>query len=280
MKTLHDNNFPRLFLKLSPHIFFIFLFVFSSSFITLPSGIHAAETIRLASGEWAPYQSKNLKHAGFVSRIITEAFAHSDIKTELSYFPWKRSYKLAEMGTWDGTFIWFATPERKQFFYISDPVITIQYVFFYNKNRSFNWKTVNNLIGVTIGGTKGYNYGNAFQTAEKEKRIKVFRVPDDKKNFELLRKGRIQIFPCELETGYEIIRKNFSPEIANQFTHHPLPVKTAPHHLLLSKKKQANKKMIELFNIGLKHLKENGSIDKYIEESGLGKYILLNDFIN
>ena len=280
MKASHENIRSGLFKKLPRHIFFIFLFVFTSSFLTLSPSISADETIRLASGEWAPYQSKNLKHAGFVSRIITEAFAHSGIKTEFSYFPWKRSYKLAEKGTWDGTFIWFATPERKEFFYISDPVINIQYVFFYKKNFRFNWKTVKDLMGFTIGGTKGYDYGSEFQEAEKEKRIKVFRIPEDKKNFELLNKGRIMIFPCELETGYEIIRKNFSPEIAKQFTHHPLPVKSAPHHLLLSKKKQANIKMIELFNAGLNYLNENGKVDQYIEESRLGGYILLNDSID
>ena len=38
--------------------------------------------------------------------------------------------------------------------------------------------------------------------------------------------------------------------------------------------------MIELFNTGLKYLNENGKVDQYLEESRLGEYLLLNDFID
>ncbi len=45
-------------------------------FLTLSTISATAEvSIRLASGEWEPYQSKGLKYAGFASRIVTEAFA-------------------------------------------------------------------------------------------------------------------------------------------------------------------------------------------------------------
>jgi len=47
----------------------------------------AGETIRLANGEWVPYQSKSLKHCGAVSRIVTKAFASEGITVEYEYFP-------------------------------------------------------------------------------------------------------------------------------------------------------------------------------------------------
>jgi polar amino acid transport system substrate-binding protein len=232
----------------------------------------AEEVVRLASGEWSPYQSKSLKYFGVASRIVTESFAESNLKVEYGYFPWKRSYKYAESGEWDGTFLWFDTPERRKLFYVSNPIIDIKYVFFHLKSFSFKWKTVDDLKGVKIGGTLEYNYGESFQKAEKEKKIQVYRVSTDKQNFKKMLSGRIQIFPNDLDAGLDILNKNFTPEEVKQFTYHPLPVKAAPHCLLLSKKNIRNKELLERFNKGLKTLQDNGKLDRYISESRQGKY--------
>lgn len=232
----------------------------------------AEETIRLASGEWPPYQSENLKYFGVASRIVTEVFALEGVKVEYGYFPWKRSYKLAETGQWDGTFLWFDTPERREVFYISDPVMDIQYVFFHLKSYSFDWNTIDDLKGIAIGATGGYDLGEAFQSAEEAGTINVQRVPKDEQSFQKLLLGRIQIFPSDLEAGYAMIQKNFPPDQAELFTHHPKPLRADPHHLLLSKKAERNKQMIELFNEGLKRLKESGKFDQYIAESRRGEY--------
>jgi polar amino acid transport system substrate-binding protein len=228
--------------------------------------ISAAETIRLANGEWVPYQSQSLKHCGAVSRIVTEAFASEGITVEYEYYPWKRGYVCAETGEVDGTFLWFDTAERRATFYISDPVIDIQYVFFHLKNYAFDWNTVDDLQGITVGATVGYDLGEAFQEAEQDNVITVERVTTDEQNFQKLVLGRVQIFPCDIEVGYAVIRKLFPPDQAELFTHHTKPLKAAPHHLLLSKKNERNKQMIELFNKGLQKLKDSGRYEQYLVE--------------
>lgn len=240
--------------------------------ITVITNGYAEERIRLASGEWYPYQSENLKYGGVVSRIVEEAYSSEGVTAEYGYFPWKRSYSYAENGEWDGTFLWFDTPERRDRFYISDPVIDIQYVFFHLKSYTFDWKTIEDLKSVNIGSTLGYDLGEAFQKAEQSGTIKVDRVPEDEQNFKRLLASRIQIFPCDLEVGYAIIQKIFPHDQAKLFTHHPIPLKAAPHHLLLSKKIERNKHLIELFNKGLKQLKASGKYEQYITESRRGEY--------
>jgi len=64
----------------------------------------------------------------------------------------------------------------------------------------------------------------------------MFRVPRDKQNLKMLLAGRNEIFPNELLTGYEFIRKHFTLEQIQMFTHHPKPVKADPVPLLFSKK--------------------------------------------
>lgn len=234
---------------------------------------YSEETIRLASGEWAPYQSKNLKHAGYVSRIVSEAFALEGIRAEFDYFPWKRSYILAERGELDGTFLWFGTPERRTVFYISDPIIDVKYVFFHMKSLAFKWERTDDLKkDYIIGCTLGYDYGESFQKAEKKKKIRVIRKYNDEKNLALLFAGKIQLFPCELESGIELIRKIIPQDQQHLVTYHPTPLKADPHHLLLSKQIKENKEIIKRFNAGLKKLKESGKVAQYTAESRRGDY--------
>ncbi len=251
--------------------FFLLLAIIYLSLRPFPG--KAEETIRLASGEWPPYQSQYLKHAGVISRIVSEAFALEGIKVEFGYFPWKRSLLLAESGRWHGTFVWFDTVERREKFYISDSVIDIQYVFFHKKTFQFNWQNMDDLKDLRIGATIGYDYGKSFQHAEANKNTRVIRRPSDKENFLRLNNDLIHIFPCDIAVGYEILRKEYGPAAKELFTHHPLPVKSAPHHLLLSRKDINNKERMVKFNRGLKMLLENGKYQQYFSElKTLGYY--------
>jgi polar amino acid transport system substrate-binding protein len=231
------------------------------------------ETVRLASGEWAPYQSEKLKYAGVASRMVTEAFALEGISVKYGYFPWSRSFEQAKNGEWDGTFLWFDTPERREYFHVSDPIISIRYVFFHNKDNEFDWNSVSDLKDRSIGGTFKYTYGPAFDQAEKAKRIKVERVASDELNFKKLARGRIELFPCDLDAGLALIRDTLTPDQAGKITWHPKPLKADPHHLLLSKAVTGNDELMKKFNSGLKKLRDSGKVDQYLEESRRGLYI-------
>ena len=58
----------------------------------------AQETVRIASGEYAPWTSKNIKGAGFTNHVISEAFARVGYRVEFEYYPWKRAFKSAKTG--------------------------------------------------------------------------------------------------------------------------------------------------------------------------------------
>ncbi len=249
-----------------------FLLFLTVCFCLMYQPSRASETIRLASGEWPPYQSEQLQYSGVISRIVAEAFALEGIKVEYGYFPWKRSYLLAQSGRWDGTFVWFDTAERRKSFYISDPVVDIRYVFFHKKTFPFKWSKIEDLKDFRIGATIGYDYGKSFEDAEVQKYTRVIRRPTDKENFMRLNNELIDVFPCDVEVGYEILRQEYGAAAKQLFTHHPLPVKSAPHHLLLSKKDSRSKEWIEKFNKGLMLLKDNGKYDQYFAESRRGLY--------
>jgi len=236
---------------------------------------NAEEIVRLTNGEWSPYMSKNLKHYGVFSHIVTEAFGLEGIKVNYRFFPWKRGYEIAKKGKFDGSIGWAPTRKREEDFYFTNPVTHNKKVFFHLKNTPFKWNTIENLKGLKIGGTLGYTYGEEFDRAAKEGRIQVQYVPKETQNLKKLLKGRIDIFPVEIEIGYALIYSELFPKQAALLTHHPKPVQETPLCVVISKNmdSQRAKRLVNAFNEGLNRLKATGKYDEYIRNSRQGKYV-------
>lgn len=229
----------------------------------------------LTSGEFAPYTSKELKHGGIFTHIVTEAFAYSGIKTKYEYYPWNRSYKLAREGQFDGSLTWAPTAEREKDFYFSEPVIHIRKVFFHLKSFPFEWKTMDDLKGLRIGATEQYTYSEEFDLAAKEKTILVSFVRADYLNIRKLLAGRIDIFPMEIEVGYTLIQKELTQSQRDLVTHHKLPVQKTPLSVVFSRKLPQERVQMLLYslNAGLRHLKDTGRYEEMIRSSRTGAYI-------
>lgn len=234
----------------------------------------AGDKIRIAIGEWDPYMSEKLQHYGLASHIVKEAFALEGVEVEYGFFPWARSYSIAKKGEWDGTAIWGDKGDRAEDFFYSDKIVDINPVYFHLKSYPFDWNSIEDLQGLEIGASIGYDYGEAFQHAERFGMIQVQRVVKDSQSLRKLLDGRIKIFPIDKEVGYALIQKLFTTDDAKRLTHHPKPVlESDPHYLLLSKKVERNKLLLIVFNKGLRRLKASGRFDQYITASRKGKYI-------
>ena len=238
-------------------------------------GVAAAqtsETIRITNGEWQPFLSKDVPHYGFASHIVTEAFALVGVEVEYGFFPWSRAMKLAREGMWDGTAVWGTSEERLQQFHFSDAVVPTTYVFFHLKTTPFDWDDYDDLGDLKIGGTVEYSYSDAFKAAEAAGIFRTIRGRSDEVSLKNLLKGRIDVFPGEVMVTYEQIRDTFSEQEAALFTHHAKPIVDKPLFVLLNKGVPGNEHMRDLFNEGLKQLKESGRYDQIIADALAGKY--------
>jgi polar amino acid transport system substrate-binding protein len=228
----------------------------------------AQETIRLATGEWPPFISKDLKYNGFAMRVITESFAMEGIYVEYKFFPWGRAEKLVENGVWDGLAL---QPESPNYLN-SDVVAEDRLVFFHLKNFRFDWNEIKDLEKFLIGGVLANTYGKNITKMENENEILIERAPTEDQNFKKMLLGRIDIFPVGLEFGYSILHKNFNTQQIEKITYHPKPLRISYYRLALSKKNERNKRMLQLFNQGLKKLKTSGRYDQYLDESRRSEY--------
>ncbi|QJB55565.1 transporter substrate-binding domain-containing protein [Pseudodesulfovibrio sp. zrk46] len=243
--------------------------------ISLLLAPHAAaqETVVLSNGEWPPYFSADFKHGGFGSRIVTEAFTLEGVTVRYDFLPWKRGLESARIGQYTGATGWRKSPEREKYFLYSDPLFTAQVVFFHKEGSRFDWKTLDDIGGMTIGGTLGYAYVDDLRKAVERGGGKLELAPTDEMNLQKLAAGRIDIFPCGKAVGYYLLRTKFTPGTADLVQHHPKPLLDSPLYLLFSKKNKGAHEMMERFNKGLRKLRESGRYDTFETESLRGDYL-------
>jgi len=239
----------------------LILSLFSSLFLY-------AGKVKFANGEWEPYFSKDAKGGGFVTKIVTEAFKIVGVDVEYVWYPWKRGLFEAKKGNLDGSLGWAKTEERKNdFYYSEEPILINRNVFVFRKDKYFEWSTLKDFKNHMIGGTLGYRYSDEFKRAEESKEIKVERVKSDLLNLKKLLAGRITAFACNQNVAMALIKREFSKKDGVKFVFSTKAIKINSAYLLISKKSENGKKLIEKFNDGLKKLKASGMYLKIVESA-------------
>ncbi|HEY9100680.1 substrate-binding periplasmic protein [Chitinimonas sp.] len=233
-----------------------------------------AETLTLATGEWPPYTSTGLKHGGFATRIVREAFESEGLEVKVVYYPWARAVALAgqpDSGI-DGVYPISHSSERETLFYFSRPVATGTNAFFHLRSRPFTWQSLADLSGVTIGANVGYSYGDAFQAAERKKALRVERVGDPATNFRKLLAGRLDLVLMNVDEAKYTLAMQF-PADAWKVDFHPRVVVAQDDFLAVGRRHPRARELIETFNRGLTRLQEEGKLERYLMESRRGDYL-------
>ena len=202
--------------------------------------LHAADRVRLTNGEWPPYLGESLPHHGVASRIVEEAFASQGITVQWEFHPWARSLKMAEQGLRDGSAVWLNNPQRQQHFHVSAPVVESGYYLFHRKDDAFDWSGIDDLRGLRIAGTRGYDYGDAFQRAEAAGDLEVMRLTSDEQGLRQLLAGRVDLFPVDKVVGFDLLYQHFSPAERRRLSFHARPLRSDSLHLLLSREVPGN----------------------------------------
>lgn len=259
-----------------PHLLFAVLLLSAPSVNTLAE----TERIVLGTGEWPPYVSTELMHYGVTSRIVNEAFKTGGDEVVFQFFPWARTLLMAEQGLVDASFPWSHQAERELHHWYSDSIGEYGYVFFHLHTTPFNWRELEDLKEIRVGGTISYNYGDDFYWAIDNGEFTVEWVHSDELNWRKLLAGRIDVFPADIENGYATLRNLFPDSEVRKVTHHPLPLKSlSTMHVLFPRSHPDSEARRDRFNEGLSQLREAGKPEQYLHESRQGLYRLVSDEI-
>lgn len=162
-----------------------------------------ARTIRIATGEFAPWSGKTLPHGGHVNHIIHEAFAAQGVTVEFVYLPWKRAFEDTRIGKFDATSYWYENIERRDTMLFSDAVIVNRTVFFQRADEDvIRWDRFEDLSNLRMSATVGFTYTDEFYRAVAANIINPIMVPSDIQNIKLLMADRVDLFATDEMAGF------------------------------------------------------------------------------
>jgi polar amino acid transport system substrate-binding protein len=232
--------------------------------------------VRIVTGEWAPYISESFAEGGVSCHIVREAFARMGFEVEYTFtMPWiERIYELAKAGEFDATMAWRATPVRLEHFVSSaEPVMENRYVFFHRRDDPFDWRRFEDLAGVAIAGTRGFNYGDRFRAAEAEGRLDVHWSDTTRESFERCLRGEVRLVAHDQGVGHEDLRAHFGPDERARLTFHP---RMTDHHLsnvIFPRARLARSGALrDAFDGGLAALTRSGDLARQVEDFKRGRY--------
>ncbi|WP_166838530.1 substrate-binding periplasmic protein [Rheinheimera pleomorphica] len=227
--------------------------------------------LQLSAGEWPPFLSEHLPHQGVVAHLIRDIFAAAGYEVTFNFLPWARAYHDTANGKYAATAVWMLAEERTKDFLYSEPVLSEQFVFFYLKQRRFDWQQLTDLRGLLLGGGLGYSYGPAFDQALENKVFKMSRVGSTEQNFRRLAAGRIDAFAEEISVGYYTLN-HLAPELAAEISHHPRPLLVNQSFLLFPQNAAGSAQLLQLFNQHLQQFKQSGRYQQYFDRLAEGGY--------
>lgn len=242
-------------------------FALFSSFSILASKTFSQddlEHVKIAAGEWPPFLGESLPGQGSVARLIRDVFFAAGYDVEFVFLPWVRAYNQTALGNFSATAVWMYQEDRTEDYYFSDPVLNETFVLFTPRDAAFDWQTLDDLAGLTIGGGLGYSYGPDFDKALEEGTFTMLRQATVEQNLRMLAAGRIDLFAEEQSIAYYTLN-NDTPELKEQITHHPKPILNNQSFLMLPKSDPGSEKRMEGFNRQLQIFKDDGRYDTYFE---------------
>jgi polar amino acid transport system substrate-binding protein len=174
--------------------------------LTVAPPILAQEAVPVATGEWAPFTSKELPEQGVITALVRDVFARIGREPDIVFYPWKRCYDLVLSGRVWGAFPYSWTQGRAKEVLFSDPIGYSDTGWFYVGVAPLPaYRELQDLQELRIGGVVGYFYKEALDGAG----LDVVYAPDEVSALRMLLAGRIDLVPMNILVARSIIDTHF-----------------------------------------------------------------------
>lgn len=222
------------------------------------------ETIKLVTGEWPPYTSENLENYGFNTEIVTEAFSRVGYDVEYEFYKWARCVELTKAQNVFGTFPWGKTEERKKTFTWSNVVAFGDEVLWYIEGTDGvpeDFTGFDSIKDLKHGGVAAYSYLDKFA----QNNVPIEEAPDEATALKKLYNGRVDMMPGTLLTTMALIEETY-PDEKDKFKYLTTPLMSNDMAIMTSKDYPNQEKILEHFNIGLKEIYLDGTLEEILKK--------------
>lgn len=222
-------------------------------------------TIEAAADYWPPYTDPAAAEGGIAVEIVRRAFQEVGYILAVDHLPWLRAKVMAKSHQYDIILDFWRTEERAEEFLFSHPYLTNRIVFIKRRDDPFQYRNWEDLADKRIGVIRGYGYSDAFLNAPDIHRISNVSFHQ---NILMLLHHRLDLV-IEARAAAEAMLRAADPALLHriEFCEPPLIVKAL--HIGVSRNHPAAERIIELFNRGLKSLRNSGRYDAILAKYGL-----------
>ncbi len=234
-------------------------------YLASPTSLWAQKPIVLLTSKVSPYISKTLDGYGFLGEIVTLTLTEMGFKPQYKFYPWKRCEFLVQSGEAWATFPYSYTEKRAKEFNFSDTIgYSTTLFFYYNNDEVLRYEDIEDLKQYKLGGVFGYFYEDLFNKTG----LKVSYSRNELTAVKKLIVGRVDLLPINALVGWELIRKNYPPEIINNIGTLEKPLSKDPLKLMVSKTYPDSQNLLIRFNRSLKKIKNTPAYHAILSRYG------------
>ncbi|RPH39843.1 MAG: amino acid ABC transporter substrate-binding protein [Desulfobulbaceae bacterium] len=243
---------------------------------------YATEKMTLIQGwnTWEPftYMDNHNKLNGLDIEVAHHIFSRAGYDVKYQEAPWPRQLLWIEDGTIHITASSMKTPEREVHAYFSDPYYKESYIVYVRKGEAANYRfaSLSDIIGSSfrLGVMRGSLYGPEFQRLMNDPAFSehIEEVTTDKQNHTKLLSHRIDGFIQESSRmSVEESKTGIFAQVEPLFV-----IEENLLHFMFSKK-ATTPEIVNVFNIGLKIMRADGTYQKIFKKYKLDQFNMLKD---
>lgn len=232
--------------------------------VALGSSLFAEEKVlKVATLDWEPYIGQNMPNNGYVAELMKEAFRRVGYSIKLEYLPWARAIEEAKLCKQDVLLPEYMDEERKKDFIYSEKYPGGPLGFYKKKDKQIKWSgKLEELKGLKVGTVRGYVNPEDF---EKDQNIIKEPATDDETNIKKLERDRLDLMIVDKFVAAYIIGTKF-PAYTNVIEFMEPPLTNYDLYTLFPKKCGNSEKLKNDFNMALKEMNDDGTVDKVLKK--------------
>lgn len=224
-----------------------------------------AAEIELMSTDYPPYFASSLPDGGPLTEIVTAAFTEAGHHANIQFVPWNRAMEYAKAGKVDGLHGGWHSRAREAWFVFSDPLPGNELVFYKRRgSQPDRFTSYENLKAFTIGIVKAYRNPAAFEAAG----LDTDAADSDQTNLRKLANGRIDLILIDRAVAGYLLSTEFA-EYKDRLEALEPAVETLDLHVLISRKVDSHRDLVDDFNRGLKRVASQGRVSEILRKHGL-----------
>lgn len=185
--------------------------------------------------------------------------------------PWPDALDGLVTEEFDAALIWVMEDLNRDPFIVSEPILEYRSALYYRRNLP-KPTTSDDLLGFRIGLNPYYVYDEPSYRVMKSRSMTPVKGETDRIHFDMLLKGDIDFYLSPILTSAPLLRNSYSPEQQKQLTYTTELFKFPPSQLLVNRQREGGRQFLLEFNNGLKRLKNDGTLDRYLDDLRFGKY--------